>query len=89
MDSLEQNHAKPGDTIEVTCKETAWFGKQIIVIPPPGKIINPPQPGDAWISEGFIRLHHYKIIKRLSQDTKSVDAFLQDQLDANMGDIFC
>lgn len=93
MGASEQKFAKPGDTIEITYDRTPWFGKQVAAVPPPEKINTLPRPGDAWIIDtsgvpGFIRFEHYKVVKRAAQEAESVDVFLREQLDDNLGGVF-
>lgn len=92
----EQKFAIPGDTVEITFRDTLLFSRQFVVVPKPKSQTCKDFAGDVWVLDeidGTYNLTgpgHYRIIKRAkTPDTKSVDVFLQEQLDDNLRSLFC
>jgi hypothetical protein len=94
---MTDEHAKPGDTIEIT--ESEFFeGCRYTVVEPPTDDGSPP--GSAWIKEddpsipdGYFEPHRYKIVKRAWEDcivseNGDVDENIRKRVNENLRSVF-
>jgi hypothetical protein len=92
---VEEAHAQPGDTIEITFNEDGWLGKRFVVVESDRK---GSEPGEAWFYDehktlGYFMSHNYKIISRSgkapnNKANRDVDTFLKEQKDDNLRSVF-
>ncbi len=87
--------AKPGDTIEITWNHLDWLGKKLTVVERPTGSISANKKGEAWFKRGggylFFEKEDYVILKRGSPQVSSdvdIDESLKRQRDANLAGIF-
>lgn len=93
---MPSEHAKPGDTIEITFKNSFRLGKQFITTKRPDNIYRLDHAGDAWfLSEDGSPMYssdgHYKIVSKSvdhGQVELSIDESLSRQLDNNLQNLF-
>ncbi len=93
---MDNQHAKPGDTIEITWYDEFWCGQRLKVVERPSDKMNGCQPGDAWfISKNghtkFFGVENYTIVesgRSSPESVEDVDASLKRQRDDNLRSIF-
>lgn len=90
---MDETHAQPGDTIEITWDHDNWLGKRFVVINPPEGNLAPL--GAAWfdVENGHLSYYflscNYKIISRSRKTpNRDVDTFLKEQRDDNLSSVF-
>lgn len=88
---MKYEHAKPGDTVEVTY--SGFLGQQYVVIECPESHKFNDKPGHAWHlgpmgDPFFFAPEHYKIIKRADRLSSNVDESLRKQRDDIFREIF-
>lgn len=98
MNFPELDGAKVGDTIEITLEANWDAGRHLVVVSPLSYGMAEQEAGDAWAinNEGDVRLFRfgwYKIVNKRDVmphvARESVDVFLREQLNDNLGSIFC
>lgn len=92
---MKYEHAKPGDTVEVTCE--GFLGQQYVVIECPESHKFNDEPGRAWHLGPmghplFFAPEHYKIIKRANRLSSvvndDVEKSLRKQTNDNLKGVF-
>ncbi len=91
---MNEEHAKPGDTIKIIKSTCKLEGVEFLVVKCPEEYKDNPSSHCAWVEYlgmvcFFGRPESYEIVSQTSQhEGDDVDASLKEQLDANLRDLF-
>lgn len=94
---MDNEHAKPGDTIEITWPHKSWLGRRCVVIEPSANAARLAKPGDAWFmvsgpKEKYrqcFSLEYYKIVAKYQESSQTdIDESLRRQRDKNLRSVF-
>ncbi len=92
---MSDQHAQPGDIIEITTGNSDLKGKRVAVVECPSEFRKNSYPGEAWIHERAYATHlspkSYTIIKRANSrvtQNDDVDKSLARQRDDNLRSLF-
>jgi hypothetical protein len=99
---MSDEHAEPGDTIEITHSLYSTGEHFVVIKKPPehNRVLN--DPGDAWINDPefgsvFWKQEHYKIVKRAGKKwiahengcvTGDVDKNMRKRVNENLRSVF-